>query len=82
MKKLLLGLVALGIASTAYAGVKKIYIGSRADGRAQYVIECTNGNSYSSINQHSDGYWYSYSSNMGDDYRGLSIEGVAEKKCN
>ena len=82
MKKIFVSLLVLGMASTAFAGVKKVYVGSNADGRAQYVIECANGNSYSSINQHSDGYWYSYSSNMGDSYKNLSINDVASKKCN
>jgi hypothetical protein len=45
-------------------------------------IECTNGNSYSDLSQKSNGFWYSGASNMGDDYKGLSINGVAEKKCN
>ena len=62
--------------------VKKIYIGSHSSGRAQYVIECRNGSSYSSINQKSNGFWYSYSSNMGSNYKNLSIEGVANKRCN
>lgn len=62
-------------------GVKKVYIGSHSGGRAQYVIECYNRNSYSSINQRDNGFWYSYSSNMGTDYKGLSISEVARKKC-
>lgn len=82
MKKLLLTLFTIGLVTTTHAGVKEIYVGSHANGRAQYVIVCTNGNKYPSINLHSNGYWYSYGSNMGDSYKGLSIEGVASKKCN
>jgi hypothetical protein len=82
MKKLLLSLLVLGIATSAYAGVKKVYVGSHAGGYAHYVIECTNGNSYSDLSQKLNGYWYSGASNMGDDYKGLSINSVADKKCN
>ncbi len=83
MNKLLVGTLAVGIlATTLFAGVKKVYVGSHDGGYTHYVIECTNGNSYSDISQKSNGYWYSYGSNMGDDYKGLSINGVAEKKCN
>ena len=63
------------------SGVKEVYVGSHANGRALYVIKCHNGNSYYSINLHSNGFWYSYGSNMGDDYKNLSINAVANKKC-
>ena len=67
---------------TSRKGIKKLYIGSHQNGRNQYVIKCNNGNNHYSINKHSNGYWYSYGSNMGDDYKNLSITGVAQKKCN
>jgi hypothetical protein len=83
MKKLILGaLVVAGLVTSVYAGVKRIYVGSHSNGRAMYVIECTNGSRYSEINLHSNGYWYSGWANMGDDYRNLSINQVASKKCN
>ena len=82
MNKLFLGmLLTISIVTISYAGVKRIYIGSYANDRAMYVIQCDNGNSYSEINKHKNEYWYSGGSNMGDDYKNLSIDGVAFKKC-
>ena len=81
MNKLLLTTVGIGILTTSlFAGVKKIYVGNHAGGYAQYVIECTNGNSYNSIHQRSDGYWYSGSMQVAG--KGLSINDVAKQKCN
>jgi len=80
-KLFLVALVAGVFTSTAMAGVKKVYVGNNAGGYAHYVIECTNGNRYSDLSQKSNGFWYSGASNMGDDYKGLSINEVASKKC-
>ena len=84
MNKLLVGTLAVGIfATSVWASVKKVYVGSRPNGVPYYVVECTNGNSYNSIHQE-NGYWHrgTVMSNMGDRYKGLSINEVAEKLCN
>ena len=83
MKKLILGtFLAISIVTVAYASVKKVYIGSHSAGYAHYVVECTNGQRYTDITHKSDG-WHqgSFMSSMGDSYRGLSINEVANKLC-
>ena len=81
MNKLLVGTLVTGILATSlFAGVKKVYIGSHAGGYAHYVIECTNGNRYADLSQKSNGMWFSGATQMG--YQGLSINEVADKKCN
>jgi len=81
MNKLLLSTLTIGILATSvYAGVKKVYVGMTTSEGKLYVIECTNGNSYNSIHLGSNGMWFSGAWQMG--YRGLSINEVAEKKCN
>ena len=83
MKRAVAVLAILGaLSSSAVAGVKRVYVGSNAGGYPHYVIQCTNGESYSDLSQKSNGYWYSYGSNMGDRYKNLTINQVAEKKCN
>jgi hypothetical protein len=82
MKKVLVAVMALGmLVSAANAGVKKVYVGSTTSQGKQYVIQCTNGRSTSSVHLKSNGYWYSGVSNMGDDYKNKSINGVAETYC-
>jgi len=63
-------------------GVKKVYIGSREGGYPHYVIECNDGRSFSDINKR-NGVWHHgvFASNMGYDYKNLSINDVANKKC-
>ena len=64
-------------------GVKKVYVGSRSGGYAHHVVNCNNGKSHSDLTQKSNGYWHkgAFMSNMGDDYKDLSINEVAEKLC-
>jgi len=85
MNKLLAGTLAVGVIVTSiWAGVKEVYVGSRPNGVPYYVVNCTNGNHYHSIHQENDGYWHRGAglSNMGDRYKGLSINEVADKLCN
>ena len=67
--------------STPKEGVKEIYVGTTTSLGKQYVIKCYNGNSYNSIHLRNNGFWYSGISNMGDNYKDLSINDVALKKC-
>jgi len=82
MKKALVAVMALGmLASAANAGVKEVYVGSTTSQGKQYIINCTNGRSISSVHLKGNGYWYSGSSNMGDNYKNRSISAVADKYC-
>jgi hypothetical protein len=79
-----LSIFAVGVLVTnAFAGVKEVYVGSNDGGYAHYVVKCTDGRSYYDLTQKSDGYWHQGAamSNMGDDYKGLSINEVARKLC-
>jgi len=82
MKKVLIAAMALGMwVSSANAGVKEVYVGSTTSQGKQYIIKCTSGSSISSVHSKSNGFWYSGASNMGDDYKNKSINGVAATYC-
>jgi len=71
----------VALSTTEKSSVKEFYVGATTSQGKQYVIRCSNGNSINGVHQKGSGYWYSSSSNMGDRFKNLSINAVAEAYC-
>ena len=80
MKKVLVVILALGVATAVYAGVSGIRNNGNISGVPSYQIKCTSGETH--IIYKKNGTWYKSGSHMGNKYDSWSASDVGNYLCN